>query len=128
MVWRPYSGIVGGLIVRKLCVGFSERKLCALGPMATMSTGYRDPIGGAVVATFIALGLRVKTLDHPGLDIGDVIRRYPLGGVVVEPRRAHLSVFGGKCGAPCFSFSIFDKLCNMFPSSHCIGSAGVLYL
>ena len=59
------------------------------------------------MAIFAVLGLRVKTLDHPGLDIGDVIRRYPLGGVVVEPRRAHLSVFGGKCGAPCFSFSIY---------------------
>jgi hypothetical protein len=32
--------------------------------------GYRYPFGGAVAATFITLGLRVKTLDRLGLNVG----------------------------------------------------------
>jgi hypothetical protein len=30
------------------------------------------------------LGLRVKTLDHRDLDGGGVVRRYPVGGIIVE--------------------------------------------
>ena len=40
---------------------------------------------GVVVVILPALRLRVKTLDLRGLDGGGVVRRYPLGGVVVEP-------------------------------------------
>jgi hypothetical protein len=44
---------------------------------------YRYPLGGAVVGTFAALGLRVKTLDL-GLVDGGIARRCPLVGVIVE--------------------------------------------
>ena len=48
--------------------------------------GYCYPLGGVVVVTLAVGGLRVKTIDHLGLDDSDALRRYPLGGVVVEPR------------------------------------------
>jgi hypothetical protein len=46
--------------------------------------GCRNPIGDAVVVTFSLLKLRMKTLDHHGLDDDDAVRHFPLGGVVVE--------------------------------------------
>jgi hypothetical protein len=64
--------------------GFSGRKLSASAPMTSTPAGCRDPLEGVIVATLSILGLRVKTLDF-GLDDGGVLlRRYPLGGVVVE--------------------------------------------
>lgn len=46
----------------------------------------RNPLGGTVVVTSPVSGLQVKTLDHLDLDDGGVMRRHPLGCVVVELR------------------------------------------
>jgi hypothetical protein len=47
-----------------MCEGFSERKLNVLTPNGGDACGCRYLLeGGAVVITFVALGLRVKTLD-----------------------------------------------------------------
>ena len=61
------------------------------------------PLGGAVVATFAASGLRVKTLDF-GLDNGGVNRRFLAEGIVVELRffRCRSGIIGDK-----FSFLFF---------------------
>jgi hypothetical protein len=56
---------------------------------------------GVLVGILSLLGLRLKTVDHLGLDDGGVSRRYAHGGVVVEPRY------------PSVTFDIFgDLLCN----------------
>jgi hypothetical protein len=93
--------------------------------------GHRNPLGGAVAATFTALGLRVKTLDRLGLNVG--------GGCVVTLLRASLwssdfsqtcvDVFGGKSWFFLYFLVYFDLLCKRISSSPCIGSAVVwLYL
>ena len=79
------------------------------------------------MVTLAALGFRVKTLDHSGLVGGGVLRRYPLGGVVVEPRHLGLVSLSSVASLVLlvYLFPIFDLLCKRFPSSHCIGSAVV---
>jgi hypothetical protein len=93
--------------------------------------GCHNPLEGAVVATFAALGLRVKTLD-----------------LVVSTTAACASLPSwGRCrGAPillglvsvalvasldssCLYLFIFDLLCKRFSSSLCIGLAvcGFIY-
>jgi hypothetical protein len=63
------------------------------------------------VVTFFVLGIRVKTLDC-GLDDGDVVRRYLLGDIIVEPRVITvLGVFGSIRFSVVFLF-IFDLLCK----------------
>jgi hypothetical protein len=63
------------------------------------------------VVTFFVLGIRVKTLDC-GLDDGGIVRRYLLGGVVVEPQVISvLDVFGSIRFSVVFLF-IFDLLCK----------------
>ena len=48
---------------------------------------YHYPLGGIVVGILSVTGFRVKTLAR-SCELGDdgVVRRYPLGGVVEEPR------------------------------------------
>ena len=64
---------------------FFRAKAQRFGANGGDARGCRNPLGGAVVATFAVLGLRVKTLDYD-LDNGGVRRRYLLEGVVVEFR------------------------------------------
>jgi hypothetical protein len=76
--------------------------------------GYHYPLGGAVAATFTTLGLRVKTLDRLGLNVG--------GGCVVTLLRTSLwssdfsqtcvDVFGGK------SWFLFILICCVRESPH----------
>ena len=73
--------------------------------------GYRYPPGGVVVATCVAIGLRVKTPDHSGLDSGGVLRRYPLGGGVVEPCTS--------CPFRCLWWQVWFSLCFFFLSVIC---------
>ena len=65
--------------------GFFRTKAQRLSANGSGACGCRNPLGGVVVVILPALRLRVKTLDHHGLDGGGAVRRYPLGGVVVEP-------------------------------------------
>ena len=75
------------------------------------------PSWGAVVGTCVALGLRVKTLDHLGLDDGDALRRYSPESVVGEFR------FPSGSSVSCVAslaflillFSTFDLLCKGSP-------------
>jgi hypothetical protein len=63
---------------------FFQEKALRFGANGGDACGCRNPIGGAVVVTFSLLKLRVKTLDHRGLDDGGVVCHFPLGGIVVE--------------------------------------------
>jgi hypothetical protein len=63
---------------------FFREKALRFGANGGDAYGCRNPIGGAVVVTFSPLKLRVKTLDHRGLDDGGAVRRFPLEGFVVE--------------------------------------------
>jgi hypothetical protein len=66
--------------------GFFRAKAQRLGTNGGDACGCLSPLGGVVVAILSALWLWVKTLDLRGLDGGGAVRRYPLEGVVVEPR------------------------------------------
>jgi hypothetical protein len=108
--------------------GFFRTKAQRLGANGSDACGCRNPFGGVVVAILSALRLRVKTLDLHGLDGGGAVRRYPLEGVVVEPRfHSVVSMFSvASFGFPCFFFLlIFDLLYKRFSSPPCIGSAVV---
>ena len=110
---------------------FFRAKILRSGANGGDARGYRIPLGGAIVGTLAALGLRVKTLDHLGLDNGGAPRCYPIGGVVVESHFpwACSGVFGGMLESPCtFIFSTFSVLCKRYPSSLYISSIVWLYL
>jgi hypothetical protein len=111
--------------------GFFRAKAQRFNANGGDACGYRYPLGGAVAATFTTLGLRVKTLDRLGLNVG--------GGCVITLLRASLwssyfsqtcvDVFGGKSWFFLYFLVYFDLLCKRISSSPCIGSAVVwLYL
>jgi hypothetical protein len=83
---RSDSATLGGPTDRHGCEGFLGKKALCFDANDGDAYGCRNLLGGVVVGTFSMLGLRVKTLDHFGLDDGGVLRRYPFGGVVVEFR------------------------------------------
>jgi hypothetical protein len=90
--------------------------------------GCRNPLEGVVVVTFFVLGIRVKILDF-GLNDGGVMRRYLLGGVVVEPRVISvLGVFGSIRFSVVFLF-IFDLLCkkDLLITLYQFGRCGFIY-
>ena len=78
--------IASGLRYRVVVRRFFRVKTQRFGASNGGTYGCRDPPGGVAAVTFPVSGLRVKTLDHSGLDDGGVSRRQPLGGVVVELR------------------------------------------
>ena len=65
---------------------FFRAKALRFGANGGDARGYRNPLEGAVVGTLAEFWLWVKTLDLLGLDGGDALHRYPLGGVVMEVR------------------------------------------
>ena len=71
-------GVSGRVVCADVVRRFFRAKAQRFGANSGEAYGYRYPLGGVVAATFVVLGLTVKTLDHSGLDVG--------GGVVVEPR------------------------------------------
>jgi hypothetical protein len=87
--------------------GFFQAKAQRLGANDGNVCGCRNPLWGVVVVILAVLRLRVKTLDLCGLDGSGDVRRYPLEGVVVEPRSYSVSF----C---CFQwqvwFSVFSLL------------------
>jgi hypothetical protein len=105
---------------------FFRAKAQRFGANGSDACGCCNPLGGVVVVTFFVPGLRVKTLDC-GLDDGGVMRRYPLGGVVVEPRVISVPGVFGSIRFSVVFLLIFDLLCfvKRISSSPCISLAVV---
>jgi hypothetical protein len=125
--WRkPNSGLAGGSNLGAVR-WFFWAKAQRFGANGGDACGCRNPLDGAVVVTFSAPKLWVKTLDHCGLDGGGALRHYSLGGVVAElwfhsvPVRCLRSSFG----LSCLYFFYLDLLCKGVSPSPCIGSAVV---
>jgi hypothetical protein len=70
----------GGLRYLVVVQRFIRTKAWRFGASCGDAWRCHNPLGGAIVVSFHSSGLRVKTLDHLGLDDNGVLHRHPLGG------------------------------------------------